>query len=275
MTSLHTRTPLVQQKSAAFEHLQAEFESSFRFLQEVHGQRRFSAFPVRETVHYLHALWICDCKDRLLSISRTIQRYEGTRCLDLLSHWQEGETAEVIAFLQQKLDTLPFADLTSQLQQAQAASPEDAGSVRRLVHGRQVLLHRGMNLLHALEAICVLSPGDLLWEVQEACRFYGHDPSQITHQQIAWENPLYACVPHRLLARRNMQVMNTLGKVVMTQPTNRPGERSWKAVAPARCASSFAEEVIRGYVQLTSPTHNNVKAHRFVDLPEQDLDSFP
>jgi hypothetical protein len=57
-----------KQKLEAFERLQAEFEASFHFVQEVHGQRRFSAFPVMETVHYLHALWVCECKDRLLSV---------------------------------------------------------------------------------------------------------------------------------------------------------------------------------------------------------------
>ena len=57
-----------KQKLEAFERLQSEFEASFHFVQEVHGQRRFSAFPVMETVHYLHALWVCECKDRLLSV---------------------------------------------------------------------------------------------------------------------------------------------------------------------------------------------------------------
>jgi hypothetical protein len=47
---------LAEQKLAAFERLQPEFEASFRFIQEVHGQRRFATFPVAEMVHYLHAL---------------------------------------------------------------------------------------------------------------------------------------------------------------------------------------------------------------------------
>ncbi len=38
-----------KQKLEAFERLQSEFEASFHFVQEVHGQRRFSAFPVMET----------------------------------------------------------------------------------------------------------------------------------------------------------------------------------------------------------------------------------
>jgi hypothetical protein len=45
-----TGETLAEQKLAAFEQLQPEFEASFRFVQEVHGQRRFAAFPVAETV---------------------------------------------------------------------------------------------------------------------------------------------------------------------------------------------------------------------------------
>ena len=78
---------LVQQKLAAFDRLQPEFEASFRVVQEVHGQWRFAAFPVAETVHYLHALWICECKDRLLSVTRSSARYEGRYCLDLMRSW--------------------------------------------------------------------------------------------------------------------------------------------------------------------------------------------
>jgi hypothetical protein len=59
---------LAEQKLAAFEQLQPEFEARFRFVQEVHGQRRFAAFPVASTVSYLHALWVCECKDRLLNV---------------------------------------------------------------------------------------------------------------------------------------------------------------------------------------------------------------
>jgi hypothetical protein len=70
---------LAKQKLAVFEQLQPAFEASFCFVQEVHGQRRFSAFPVAQTVHYLHALWICECKDRLLSIYKNIIRYEGMK----------------------------------------------------------------------------------------------------------------------------------------------------------------------------------------------------
>ncbi len=59
---------LAKQKLEAFERLQPACEASFRFVQQAHGQQCFSAFPVAETVRYLHALWVCECKDRLLSV---------------------------------------------------------------------------------------------------------------------------------------------------------------------------------------------------------------
>ncbi len=103
---------LIKQKLAAFERLHGEFEASFRFVQDVHGQQRFTLFPVANSVRYLHALWVCECKDRLLSIYKNIKRYEGSYCLELLRRWQEGDTAGVVDFLNRKLDMLPFADIT-------------------------------------------------------------------------------------------------------------------------------------------------------------------
>lgn len=117
MTTQATQN-LVNQKLEAFERLLTEFEMSFQYVQDMHGQRRFPLLSVADSVHYLHALWICECKDRLLSIYKNITRYEGRYCLELLQRWQEGETADVVAFLQRKLDTLPFSDLTYQIQQA-------------------------------------------------------------------------------------------------------------------------------------------------------------
>ena len=134
---------LAKQKLEAFEQLQPEFEASFHFVQEVHGQRRFSTFPVMESVHYLHALWICECKDRLLSIYKNIERYDGRYCLDLLRRWQEGDTADVIAFLHTKLDGFPFVELTHQIMDAKTTHPADDGLVRRLIHGRLTLLRLG------------------------------------------------------------------------------------------------------------------------------------
>jgi hypothetical protein len=56
MASSPTNTSLARQKLAAFEQIQPEFERCFRFVQQVHGQERFAAFPVSETVRYVHAL---------------------------------------------------------------------------------------------------------------------------------------------------------------------------------------------------------------------------
>jgi hypothetical protein len=266
-----TQTPvnLVQQKLEAFEQIQPEFEASFCFVQDVHGQRRFSTFPVQETVHYLHALWICECKDRLLSVYKNITRYEGQLCLSLLQRWQAGESAEVVAFLQRKLDGMPFAELTRQIQAAQLAHSVDSGLVRRLAHGRQILLNRGMNLMQALDALFVLQEDVLLREVQAACRTYRHSPSQIEQQLVAMKSPLYTYVPHQCLAQQNMVVMNTLGMAVMTLPTDLPGERSGKVLVPKEPLPPFAEHVVMGYVELTAPWHNNLNAHRFFDRPEQ------
>ena len=265
---------MAKQKLEAFERLQSEFETSFYFVQEVHGQWRFSTFPVMESVHYLHALWVCECKDRLLSIYKNIKRFEGRYCLDLLQRWQTGETADVIAFLHGKLDGFPFVELTHQIMETKTARSADDGLVRRLVHGRVTLLNRSMNLMQALDAIFVLPEDDLRNEVQAACVHYGHSPSQIEHQLAEMENPLYSYVPHKLLARRNMLVMNTLGVKVMTLPTDRPGERTWKVTVPTEPRPSFAVHMIAGYQELVSPSHNNIMGHRFVDRPEKDSNGF-
>ncbi len=259
---------LAEQKLAVFEQLQPEFEACFRFVQEVHGQRRFATFPVAETVFYLHALWVCERKDRLLSIYKNIVRYEGQHCLSLLQRWQEGETQAVVAFLQRKLDILPFADLMHQMQEAKTARHAGDGLLRRLVHGRLILLNRGMNLLQSFDGIFALSEDDLLREVQVACAHYGHTPGQIEQQLAEVEDPLASYAPHKLLAQRNMLVMNILGINVMTLPTDLPGERSWKVAAATEPLGPFAESVIRGYRDLASPFHNNLKGCRFIDRPE-------
>jgi hypothetical protein len=265
-------TPMVEelakQKLEAFERLQSEFEASFHFVQEVHGQRRFSIFPVTESVHYLHALWICECKDRLLSVYKNIERYEGRYCLELLRRWQEGETADVIDFLYRKLDGFPFAELTRQIQEAKSASSVDASLVGRLVHGRLILFNRFMNLMQALDAILAMPEDDLRNEVQSACTRYGHSPSQIEQQLAEMEKPLYSYVRHQLLAQRNMLAMNKLGVKVMILPTDRPGERTWKVMVPVEPMPSFAMQTIEGYLELVSPSHNNLMGHRFIDRPE-------
>ena len=274
MTATLTIENLAKEKLAAFDRIQSEFEASFHFIQEVHGQRRFSSFPVMESVHYLHALWICECKDRLLSIYKNIERFEGSYCLNLLRHWQVRDTTDVIAFLHAKLDGFPFVELTHQITEAKKPHPEDDGLIRRLLHGRQTLLNRSMNLMQALDAIFTLSEEDLRFEVRDACAIYGHSLSQIELQLAEMLDPLYSYVPNSLLAQRNMLVMNKLGVNVMTLPTDRPGERSWKVAVSTEPMASYAMHTIEGYVELVSPSHNNIKGERFVDRPVIDQDGF-
>jgi len=188
MTTATGVQELVQQKLAAFEQIEAECIVCFRFMQDVHGQQRFSSFPVDYTVRYLHALWVCECKDRLLSVYKNITRYEGERCLALLLQWQKGESADVVAFLQQRLDMLPFGELTRQYHHALQEGGE-YGLAQRLQHGRAVLLNRGMNLMQSLDAIFAVSEEQLLKEVQVACMQYGHHPEQIKAQLAEMETP--------------------------------------------------------------------------------------
>jgi hypothetical protein len=259
---------LVKQKLAGFEKLQPAFEECFPFVQQVHGQQRFTAFPIASIVYYLHALWVCECKDRLLSIYKNIERYEGAYCLRLLLRWQEGETADVVAFLQRKLDTMPFADLTRQISEARAHQKGD-GLARRLLDGRSVLLNRGMNLMQALDAIFALSDEQLVDEVRAACIHYHHRPEEIERQAAELQTDLYAYVPSQLLAQRNMEMMNKMGVQVMSKPSDQPGSRSWRVLEPTVPPGPFAEQVINGYIELTTPLFNNPKAQRFVDRPER------
>lgn len=269
MEASMTAQELVKQKLAAFEQLQPAFEECFPFVQQVHGQRRFSTFPVPSAVYYLHALWVCECKDRLLSIYKNIERYEGAYCLRLLQRWQEGETADVVAFLQRKLDTMPFADLTRQIAEARSLDISN-GLLPRLINGRSVLLNRGMNLMHALDAIFAVPEDQLIGEVRAACAQYGHRPEQLEQQIAELHTDLYAYVPSQLLAQRNMEVMNKMGVSVMNRPSDQPGNRSWRVLEPTVPPGPFAEHVIAGYVELTAPQHNNPDRRvRFVDHPER------
>ncbi len=268
MDAAQTTQEIINQKLAAFEQLQPEFEECFRFVEEVHGLKRFETFSVAVCDRYLHALWICERKDRLLSIYKNIERYEGRLCLELLDRWQEGDTANVVAFLQRKLDMLPLADITHQIHEAQRIGG-DNGLEQRLLHGRLIMLNRGMNLLHALDAIFALPDEQLTREVQVACERYGHTPVQIDQQLTEMDAPIYAYIPHQSLANRNMVVMNKLGANVMSKPVDQPGNRSWRVLAPTEPMSPFAEHVILGYQELTSPLHNNIRRDRFVDRPER------
>jgi hypothetical protein len=174
----------------------------------------------------------------------------------------------MVEFLQRKLDMLPLPDITRQLQEARRQGG-DYGLIRRLEHGRLIMLNRGMNLLHAFDAIFALPEDDLMAQVREACKLYGHQLGQIEQQLAEMDNPIYAYVPHQMLAQCNMAVMNKLGVEVMIRPTDQPGERSWRVLAPTEPMSPFAEHVIEGYQELTSPQHNNPKGDRFVDRPER------
>lgn len=265
--------PVVAEKLATFEHLQPEFEASFRYIQDVQGQRRFPIFPLDAAVRYLHALWVCDCKDRLLSVPRTIERYEGERCLELLQRWQAGEVTEVVEFLQRKLDSQLFSVLTRQIETLQRQEDESASAlgegtlIKRLKHGRLILLNRAMNLMQALEPIFTLPPQRALAEVQAACAQYGHQPEQIKQQMTMLQTDLYAFVAHPALARSNMLEMNKLGIQVMSDTADQPGQRSARVAAPTMPDRPYAEEVINGYVEMTSLLHNNLSVHQFVSLP--------
>ncbi|MGH2494152.1 MAG: hypothetical protein ACRDIV_05550 [Ktedonobacteraceae bacterium] len=258
---------LVKQKLAAIEQLQPAFEECFPFVQQVHGQRRFATFSVDDTVRYLHALWVCECKDRLLSIYRNIERYEGVYCLHLLRNWQEGETADVVDFLQRKLDMMPFADLTRQIHEAKTHLKGDS-LAHRLIDGCGILLNRGMNLMQMYDAIFALSEEQLFVEVRAACTRYGHIPEQIERQIAELRTDLYAYVPSQALAQLNMELMNKMGMSVMSRPSDQPGNRSWRVLEPTIPPVPFAEHVIDGYIELTAPEFNNPKDVRFVDRPE-------
>jgi hypothetical protein len=251
---------IVQQKLAAFERLEPEFEQCFQFLEEVHGQKRFEVFPVEYTVCYLHALWVGECKTCLLSVARTVKVYEGRLSLQLLQRWQEdGDTTSVVDFLTHKLDTLPLAYISRQIQELQRAQMND-NLAQRLVHGRIVMLNRGLNLFRALDSIFALPEEKLHDIVSVACEQYGHRPDHITRQLQELDSPLFAFVPHRVLAQRNMLVMNKLGVSVLSQEDH-PDRRSLFKRTNSSDATyrPFAEQVVQPYLDMTSPDHNNIK----------------
>lgn len=259
---------IVKQKLEAFDRLQPEFEASFQFTVDVHGQKRFESSSIADIVRYLHALWICECKDRLLSIYKNVERHEGRTCLELLRRWQEeGDSSDVMAFLQRKLDMLPLATITCQIHEARFKHRND-GLAQRLISGRKILLNRGINMMQAFDAIVALSEEALLKEVREACLCYNHLPEQVARQLAEFDAPLFAYIPHQALARRNMTVMNKLTIDGIHLPADLPSYRSWRVVSPVEPLSPFAEHIVAGYLELTSPVHNNIRAERFVDRPE-------
>lgn len=252
MATTAPQTPeLVERKLATFKRIQDEFEACFRFKQAVHGQTCFSSFSLAEVVYYLHALWLCECKDRLLSIYKNIRRYEGERCLELLRDWQGGKSAQVVDFLTYKLDMLPLTDITAQIEEARHRQHNEV-LAQRLEHGRLVLLNRGMNLMSILQAIFSLPEDRLLAEVRQACERFGHAPEQLEKQLSELKTPLYAYRPHQLLAQRNMIVMNRLDVDVLGHPADEPGARSERVLPPNLPLAPFAQHVIPGYFPFSS-----------------------
>ncbi|MEO7000903.1 MAG: hypothetical protein ABI068_03790 [Ktedonobacterales bacterium] len=241
---------VIAAKLTAFDSCEDAFMASFRLAQQMQGQIRFAAVPPAATAGYLHALWVCECKDRLLSIPKTIARFEGQRALELLLVWQEtGAIAGLVAFLQERLDMLSFADITGQMEDAQqraATEPEQVALAQRLAHGRIALLNRLVHLHLALDALFALTRDELQTQAREACVALGHTPAAIRKQLAQFDTPLHAYVPHPALARRNMLVMNALGVQVTDTLADHPGERTPAVAAPTMPIPSYAEECIIG-----------------------------
>jgi hypothetical protein len=255
---LAAESRLVVEKLAEFDRISGEVLASFPFVQDVHGQRRFTAFPILATVHYLHALWICNCKDMLLSVPVTgrrrkgssdrFERYEGQYALELLRQWQEGTTADLVDFLELKLDYAPFGLIMRSLEAA--IQHGDRALARRLAHGRTILLNRSHNLVCALRNIFALRPDRQLREVRDACAQYGHTIEQCDEQLATMNSSLYAYVPHPELARRNMQVMNALGLRITDNAADRPGRRTASVQRPAMPQYAYADYVVVGATAL-------------------------
>lgn len=254
MADRRTRTPragratasaasaLAQRKLRAFARIEAEFTTSFRYVEEIHGQGRFETQSVAGLTRYLHALWVCELKDRLLSVPQSAARYEGARALALLRGWQEGQTASVVAFIHRRLDDQPFAELTRQIEASQTAG--DEVGVMRLTSGRAVLLNRLFTLAHALDAIFALEPERLRAEVIAEATTLGHSRAQIGRQLSMLRSDLYRYAPHPTLARRNMLLMNSAGMRMSDVDGDRPGERTRRVQPGAPPAAPYAQSPI-------------------------------
>ncbi|HKV85192.1 MAG TPA: hypothetical protein VJN88_11600, partial [Ktedonobacterales bacterium] len=260
---------LTARKLEAFDRLERTFEASFAYLRDMHGERRFAALPLERTVAYLHALWVCECKDWLLSVPKTIARYEGGASLQALRAWQQGDEATVSALLERKLDGMSFATLSRRLREARDAG--DTARAKRLAHGRGILLNRAYNLNAALDAIFAATPEEAARQVSEASARYGHAPDAIERQLADFKTPLYSYAPHPALARRNIQVMNRLGVRATGSDADRPGERTANVEAPTLPLAPYAQEVIVNEHTLSSMADNN-PAHLDLAMPPLDLD---
>ena len=197
-----------------------------------------------DSVRFLHALWICECKDKLLSISQTMGRYEGRRCLELMRSWQVGDTAAAVDFLQRKLNNLSTAELTNQIHEARVSGNEALAN--RLGHGRGVMVNRGFHLMQILDAIFALPEHLLLEHVGLACVQFGHAPAQIEPQLAEMDSLLYAYAPHPMLARHNMLLMNELGISVTSSFADQPGNRTPSGRGGDIAPPSYAELTVSG-----------------------------
>lgn len=260
---------LVQQKLDVLASIQDEFEASFRFKQDVHGQKRFSSFSIEQIVFYLHSLWLCERKDRLLSVYKNIRRYKGNQSLELLQAWQTGDNASVVAFLLRELDIQSLADFTAQIDRARQQGMDEA-LLSRLERGRLIQLNRGINLTYALEAISAQPADSLLAEVRRVSERYGHTPAQIRAQLAEMSALLYAYRPHALLAQKNMILMNRLDIGMLAQGTRQLDVRAWLHRSVKGLQAPFAEQVIPGYLEMLAPSFNNVRGVRFVDRAEAE-----
>jgi hypothetical protein len=259
---------LAEQKLAAFVQIEPEFILHFQFLQDVHGQRRFPSLAINDLISYLHSLWICECKDRLLSVPQTIERYNGMLSLSLLRAWQVDEAlASVIAFLESRLDMQPFAMIGRQIDNTERDG-YDATYLARLRHGRTILLNRSMNFLHLLDALFTPTHAQLMAEVREICLARQLTPEQIDVYLTSLQSNVYQFAPHPLLAQRNMQIMNQLGAAVTTNADDLPGHRTQRIRSPLSPHPSYAEIPIAAYTDLGSVMYNNIANHRFTDVAD-------
>lgn len=249
-TSTVARNALTQAKLDAFAQIEEDVIASFSFVQDVHGQRRFDTFPLAQTVRYLRALYICECKDLLLSIPVSASRYEGMRCLELLRDWQRGVSAGVVAFIHRKLDDQPYGELTARIEEALHTG--DAALVQRLTSGRAVLLNRNITQSHALDAIFALDPTRTGAAISALCAEVGLTPTDIERRLADAHTPLYSFAPNGALAHRNMLLMNHLGQRIMSAAGDHPGERTERVLPPTSPAPSYAEEAIAGQMTLVS-----------------------
>jgi hypothetical protein len=235
----------------------------------MHGERRFGAIPLDLVVGYLHALWVCECKDWLLSVPKTIPRYEGGASLQMLLNWQKGDESSVAAFLERKLDGLTFAPLSTRITEALQAGNTILAA--RLAHGRTILLNRAYNLNAALDALFSTTAGEAIRQAREGAKRLGHTPEEIERQLANFRTPLYSYAPHPELARRNMHVMNRLGVRVTDMEQDRPGERTARVEVPSLPLSPYAQEAIANQHTLSSMAVNNPQ-HLDLAMPPLDVD---